>query len=205
MSDATSEVSVYKPTNELSQLLGEPALVGLEKLEVYNEFLWSIGSAIKVTDTIGWLLAKNYTDLSWEIRREQIIKADIIKYYQKQAISELIKTLAPSGQFQTALYRIFQAEDDLTLWETNPESRKAIDEALAAKGHSASAILAQAYIRGDTQIDLIDRRIAGYERRRDAVLREAGLWNDGLRQRLNRATTAIIDAEFTEAGEEAGK
>jgi hypothetical protein len=39
MSDATSEVSVYKPTNELSQLLGEPALVGLEKLEVYNEFL----------------------------------------------------------------------------------------------------------------------------------------------------------------------
>jgi len=205
MSDATSEVSVYKPTNELSQLLGEPALVGLEKLEVYNEFLWSIGSAVKATDTIGWLLAKNYTDLSWEIRREQIIKADIIKYYQKQAISELIKTLAPSGQFQTALYRIFQAEDDLTLWETNPESRKAIDEALAAKGHSASAILAQAYIRGGTQIDLIDRRIAGYERRRDAVLREAGLWNDGLRQRLNRATTAIIDAEFTEAGEEAGK
>jgi hypothetical protein len=205
MSDATSEVSVYKPTNELSQLLGEPALVGLEKLEVYNEFLWSIGSAIKVTDTIGWLLAKNYTDLSWEIRREQIIKADIIKYYQKQAISELIKTLAPSGQFQTALYRIFQAEDDLTLWETNPESRKAIDEALAAKGHSASAILAQAYIRGGTQIDLIDRRIAGYERRRDAVLREAGLWNEGLRQRLKQATTAIIDGEFTEAGVEEGK
>jgi hypothetical protein len=72
---------------------------------------------------------------------------------------------------------------------------------LAAKGHSASAILAQAYIRGGTQIDAIDRRIAGYERRRDAVLREAGLWNEGLRQRLNQATTAIIDGEFTEAGE----
>jgi hypothetical protein len=205
MSDAMSEVSVYKPTNELSQLLGEPALVGLERLEVYNEFLWSIGSAVKATDTIGWLLAKNYTDLSWEIRREQIIKADIIKYYQKQVISELIKTLAPPGQFQTALYRIFLADDDLTLWETDPEARKKIDEALAAKGHGASAILAQAYIRGGTQIDLIDRRIAGYERRRDAVLREAGLWNEGLRQRLKQATTAIIEGEFTEAGVEEGK
>ena len=32
MSSALSEVSVFKPTNELSQVFGEPALVGLEKL-----------------------------------------------------------------------------------------------------------------------------------------------------------------------------
>ena len=201
MSGAMSEVSVFKPTNELIQVLGEPALVGLEKLEVYNALLSSIASAIKPTDSIGWLLTKNYTDLSWDIRRERIIKADIIKYYQKEVVAELIKTLALAGQFKTTQYRIFQAYDDLTRWETDPEARMKIDEALAAKGHSASTILAQAYMRGTTQIDAIDRRIAGYERRRDAVLREAGLWNEGLRQRLNQATTAIIDGEFTEAGE----
>ena len=201
MSGAMSEVSVFKPTSELIQVLGEPALVGLEKLEVYNALLSSIASAIKPTDSIGWLLTKNYTDLSWDIRRERIIKADIIKYYQKEVVAELIKTSALAGQFKTTQYRIFQAYDDLTLWETDPEARMKIDEALAAKGHSASTIVAQAYMRGTTQIDAIDRRIAGYERRRDAVLREAGLWNEGLRQRLNQATTAIIDGEFTEAGE----
>jgi hypothetical protein len=48
---------------------------------------------------------------------------------------------------------------------------------------------------------VIDKRIAGYERRRDAALRESGLWNDRLARELDRATTAIIDGEFTETAE----
>jgi hypothetical protein len=56
-------------------------------------------------------------------------------------------------------------------------------------------------MQGASQIDAIDKRIAGYERRRDAALREAGQWNEGLRQRLNQATTAVIEGEFTEAEE----
>jgi len=136
-----------------------------------------------------------------DIRRERIIKVEIIKYYQKEVVAELIKSLAPPGQFMTAMYRIFQADDDLTLWETDPEARVKIDEALAAKGHSASAVLARAYMRGATQIDTIDKRIAVYERRRDTTLSEAGLWNDRLRQQLDQATTAIIEGEFTEAAE----
>jgi len=133
MSSAMSEVSVFKPTNELSEVFGEPALVGLEKREVYDGFLSLIASAIKPTDPIGWLLTKDVTDWSWEIRRERIIKVEIIKYYQKEVVAELIKALAPPGQFKTALYRIFQADADLTLWETDPEARIKIDGALAAK------------------------------------------------------------------------
>jgi hypothetical protein len=198
MSRAMSEVSVFKPPNELSKVFGEPALVGLEKLEVYNLFLLSIGSSMKPTDLIGWLLTKDVTDLSWEIRRERIIKVEIVKYYQKEVVAELIKTLAPPGQFKTTLYRIFLADDDLSLWETDPEARVKIDAALAAKGHSATAILAQAYMRGATQIDAIDKRIATYERRRDTILREAGFWNEHLLRRLDQATNAIIEGEFTE-------
>src|SRR6266849_6148275 len=102
---------------------------------------------------------------------------------------------------KTALYRIFQADADLTLWETDPEARIKIDGALAAKGYNASAILAQAYMRGATQIDAIDKRIAAYERRRNTALREAGLWNERLLQQLHQATTAVIEGEFTEAAE----
>jgi hypothetical protein len=125
----------------------------------------------------------------------------LIKYYQKEIVAELIKSLAPPSQFKTALYRIFQAEGDLTLWETDSEARMKIDAALAEKDHSASAILAQAYMRGVTQIDAIDKRIAGYERRRDIILREAEFWNEHLLRRLDQATTAIIEGEFTEAAE----
>jgi hypothetical protein len=115
MSSATSEVSVFKPTHEPTQALGEPALVGLEKLEVYNWSLSSIASSIKPADPIGWLFTKDVTDLSWDIRRERIIKVEIIKYYQKEVVAEHIKSLAPPGQFKNALYRIFHADADLTL------------------------------------------------------------------------------------------
>ena len=201
MSHTASEVSVFKPTNELRQVFGEPALVGSEKLEVYDEFLSLIASVIKPTDPVGYLLTKDITDWSWEMRREQAVKAEIIKHYQKEIVAELIKTLAPAGQLNATMYRIFLAHDDLTLWATDPVSRAKIDEALAAKGHSAQNILAQAYIRGSTQIDAIDRRIAAYERRRNTALKEAGLWNEGLRRKLEQATSAIIEGEFTEAAE----
>ena len=201
MSSTNSDVSVYRPTNELSAVFGEPALVGQEKREVYDLFFSSIASALKPADPIGWLLTKDVTDLWWDIRRERIVKNEIVKHYQKQVVAELIKSLAPPGQFAAAQYRIFLADDDLTLWQTDPEAREKIEAALAEKGHSASAILAQAYIRGGTQIDAIDRRIAGYERRRDTALREAGLWSEHLLRRLDQATSAVIEGEFTEGTE----
>jgi hypothetical protein len=101
-----------------------------------------------------------------------------------------------------AIFRIFQADEDLALWATDPGARAKIDAALAEKGHSASAIMAQAYMRGASQIDAIDRRIAGYERRRDAAVKEANIWSDHLIRRLDQATTEILDGEFTEAQEE---
>jgi hypothetical protein len=202
MGNIASDVTVFKPTNELLSVFGEPALVGSEQLDVYDQLLSLIASAIKPTDPIGWLLTKDVTDWSWEMRREQAVKVDIIKHYQKEVVAELIKMLTPAGQLDGTMYRIFQADDDLTAWATDSESRAKIDEALAAKGHSVQAVLAQAYIRGADQIDVIDRRIAAYERRRNAALKEAGLWNEGLRRKLEQATQAIIEGEFTEAAEE---
>lgn len=197
MEQNTTEVTVFKPTSELVQILGEPALVGQEKLQVYNAFFMAIESSIKPTDAVGALLTKDVADLSWDIRRERAIKANIIEYFRKEIVADQIKSLAPPGQLNRVLYRTFQAADDLALWETDPEARARIDTALAAQGHTVSAILAQAYMRGGSQIDAIDRRIAGYERRRDSALRSAGYWNDRLAAKLDEVT-AVLDAEFTE-------
>jgi hypothetical protein len=201
MSHTASEVSVFTPTNELRQVFGEPALVGTEKLEVYDKLFLLMASAIRPTDPIGWLLTKDVTDWAWEMQREQAVKAETIKHYQKEVVAELIKTLAPAGQLNATIYRIFRADYDLTSWAIDPKARAEIDEALAAKGHNAPSILAQAYMRGAAQIDAIDRRIAAYERRRNAALKEAGYWNEGLRRKLEQVTTAIIEGEYTDVAE----
>lgn len=202
MSQVSTEVSVFKPSNELRQVFGKPALVGPETLDDYERFLSSIALAIKPTDIIGWLLTKDVTDWSWEIRRERTIKAEIVKYYQKEVVAELLKSTRDSlSLYESALYRIFEAGADLTRWTTDQEARMKIEEALAAKGHDVSSILAQAYMRGANQIDAIDKRIAAYERRRNVAIKEAGLWSDRLLRQLDHTTSEVIEGEFTEAAE----
>jgi hypothetical protein len=202
VSHTSSEVSVFKPTNELVQIFGNPALVGAEKPEDYEKFFARVVSAMKPSDAIGWLFTKDVADWSWEIRRERIIKAETIKYYQKEIVGELIKSeLDPSDQFDTAYFRIFMAGAELAQWATDPEARTGLDQELAAKGYDASFVLAQAYVRGAVQIEAIDKRIAFHEQRRSAALKDVGIWSDRLLRRLDQATSEVIEGEFTEAAE----
>jgi hypothetical protein len=199
MTPATTEVSVFKPATELMKILGAPPLVGPEKLEDYESFFTSIALAIKPPDVVGWLFMKDFVDLSWEIRRERIIKVETIKHHQKQVVSELIKEVfAPSGQSDAAHYRIFCAGADLDLWASDSKCRKDIDQRLAAKGYDSSYILAQIYLLGADDISAIDKRIAAHEQRRNAALKEGGLWSDRVERRLHQLIPEVIEGEFTE-------
>ena len=69
-----SEVSVFKPTDDLSRFFGEPALVGQEKIEIYNEVFSMVASSIRPTDSIGWFLTKDVADLLWDSRANQDVE-----------------------------------------------------------------------------------------------------------------------------------
>jgi hypothetical protein len=202
VSHTSSEVSVFKPVNELVQIFGSPALAGDEKLQDYERFFATIHAAMNPPDSVGWLFVKDVTDWSWEIRRERIIKAATIKYYVKEIIGELIKSeLAPSDQFENANFLVFEAGESLSSWACDPKARAEIDQQLAAKGYDASYVLAQAYMRGAAPIEAIDKRIAFHELRRSAALKEAGIWSDVVLRRLEKAIPEVVDGEFTEAQE----
>lgn len=200
--EQSSVGSGIKPANEMAAYFGAPALVGPEKLEDYENLGNSIAAAINPIDAIGWMFTRDVTDWSWDIQRERTIKVEVIKYFKKEVVAELLRsTLAPSGQLENALYRIFQAGAEISRWSTDPEARMLIDKALAEKGYDANYILAQAYMRAAGQIEAIDKRITAYEQRRTAALRGAGLWTEGLQKRLTLALPPIIDGEFNEASE----
>ena len=54
-------------------------------------------------------------------------------------------------------------------------------------------------MRGAGEIDAIDKRIARYELRRNEILKQIALRNERKAQRLAKASSDIIDGEFTEA------
>jgi ribonuclease D len=66
---------------------------------------------------------------------------------------------------------------------------------------SPTLVLARAYIDGAGRIDKIDRRIASYETRRNAMLREMSTRRERMARKLDRASSDVIDGEFTEAAE----
>jgi hypothetical protein len=202
MEHTSSEVSVFKPTHELSQIFGNSALAGVENPEDFEKLSLNIESAIKPSDAMGWLFTRDVIDWSWEIRRERILKAETIKYYVREIVGELIKSeLAPESQSDAAHFRVFGAGEEFERWVSDPGFRAGIDKELAAKGYDRSFILAQAYMRGIDKIEAIDKRIAFHEQRRSSALKESRIWSERLQRQLEQATSDVIDAEFTEAAE----
>jgi hypothetical protein len=180
---------LIKPPKQLEQFLDDPPLVGTERREDYENFLSMIAMAAKPVDAIDWLLVDDVAYLSWEIRRERRIKAEIIKSRQKEAQfqSELAITRADFKLAQIAAKdaSAFKKKD----WKPEPKEEVSMSQ------------LAKAYILGDHDIDVIDKRIASYEYRRNTALREMYLRSEKMARLLEKASSEVIDGEFTEAAE----
>jgi hypothetical protein len=180
----------------------EIPLVGDEKIEDYRKIFNALVTAEKPADATGWLQVKLVADLIWEIRRERKLKANLIAFYEKQVVLELLKTWhGPPDLPKTHIYPIFKAADDAKGWGVDPVTTKRVDEILAPRGYPRSELLARAYIKGQPHIDAADRRIASYEGRWLALLRELERRNTKLSSDLQRSSSDIIDAEFSEAAE----
>jgi hypothetical protein len=190
------------PPKELEALFENLPLVGRERREEYDAFFSAIARAEPPSDAIDWLLLKDLVDLSWEIRRERRINVEIIKLNQTEVISDLLKsTFDQADRLGSAVNRIFVARPEAQLWASDAETRKTIELKLKEKGHCPDSVLAQAYLRGARDIDAIDKRIALYELRRNRILKEIGLRGKRKAQKLAKASSDIIEGEFTEAAE----
>ena len=191
-----------RPPKELEALFENLPLVGRERREEYDAFFSAIARAEKPSDAIDWILLKDFVDLNWEIRRERWIKVEIIKLNQTEVISDLLKsTFDEADRLGSAINRIFSARNEAQLWASDAEARKRIDLKLKEKGHDPDAVLAKAYLRGARDIDAIDKRIASYELRRNAVLEQIGRRSERRAQKLNKAASDVIEGEFSEAAE----
>jgi hypothetical protein len=191
-----------RPPKELEALFEDRPLLGRERREEYDAFFSAIAMAEPPSDAVDWILVKDLVDLSWEIRRERRIKVEIVKLNQTEIVCDLLKsTFDKADRLRSDLNRIFGARTEAQLWASDAETRMSIDARLKEKGHDQDSVLARAYLRGAGEIDAIDKRIALYELRRNAILKEIGLRSERKAQKLAKASSDIIDAEFTEATE----
>jgi hypothetical protein len=192
--DPLDAVWLVTPPTELAKFFADPPLVGLENREDFYRFFAAIAAAIKPPDAIAWLFTWDVVCLSWEIRRERAVKADIIKSAMRDGAARLLGLIEPLGQD----YEDDDDDEDLRhshtkiLMFTSEHATK-----LADNGYGPSDLLSEAYIIGAANINAIDRRIASYEARRMAVMRAVEAYNEKFARKLE-AEKDIVEAEFTD-------
>jgi hypothetical protein len=193
---------LVKPPEELQAFFDDPPLVGSERRADYDAFLSAIATAEPPVDAIDWILLHDFADREWEMRRERRMRAEIIKFHHKEVVLALLKaTFDQSDRLGSTQNRIFLAPNEADLWASDPDARTKIDRKLEERGHDPASVLVQAYMRAAADIDVIDRRLASYELRRNAVLREIGQRSEKRARNLEKTSQGIIDGEFSEAAE----
>ena len=183
---------------ELEALFGDPPLIRGEKREDYEKLFSLIATAINPKDSLVWLLAREFTNLSWEIQRERKLKVSIIKFEELKSIAKLLSPARPSvpgtSQPPPTMDKIAK------LWSADAETLQGIDNKLAKEGFDASYVMMKALQEIDSQIEAIDRRIENFEWSRMAVLKSIGQYSEASARRL-AASTEVIEGEYTEAAE----
>jgi hypothetical protein len=204
-----------KPPKELASFFADPPLVGDESREDYDNLFSVLAAAVKPVDAIAWIYLGDFTNLTWEIRRERWLKQRAVEAARKDVVRELLMPtpLPPpfSGKiilfpehepgFAERAAKVEKASEDAEQWARDPKARQGIDKELAERGYDQTYILARALTNSASGIDTSDQRISLYEYRRTAILREFHRHNASMARRLDRAASEIIDGEFTEAAE----
>jgi hypothetical protein len=187
-----------EPSKELERFLGEPPLIGNERLEDYLAFSSRIERAAKPADDIARLLVRDLVNIWWEIRRERLIKNEIIRRKQREAVAKaLIPTRADYVRESRAAERMSMPRDE----DDEPSMfRKKGSEPIEKNQEDPISSLAQAVLHDDSgTIEGCDIRISRLEFRLSALLREVERRNQIVAREADKAASAIVDAEFTEA------
>lgn len=179
---------VIEPVDHRS-LLGPPPIVGvgIETAGAYNGLYTRIRSAIKPKDVIDEILARDVTDLTWEVVRLRRHTAKLVKVRLVRGIEAIFRNIY-SQEHAEKLARQWAAGDRQAI--------KRVDRHLASMGLDHEAVASEAMCADIRDFEIIDRLTMLAEQRRNNALREIERRRSGLGAALRRAGEDVVDAEF---------
>jgi hypothetical protein len=187
---------------EFQRFFDLPEMVGDEKLSDYYDLHSAIANAVRPTDIFDWIWVEDFVRTERDIRRDRRTKDHTIKLTEKELVAELECEVMMNRLRREAIraQRLAAAEadspgkalknkKDATPEVAKPEAPKIEDPHLQAK----------VFIRRGNELDRIDERISGNQKKRDGILWGIYRRRESLAQR--KSSPDIIDGEFTEAPE----
>jgi len=189
---------------EFQRFFDIPAMVGDEKFQDYYDLHSAIANAIKPINFLEWNWVEDIVRAEWDIRRNRRIKVDTIKLTEHELIAEDEAEARMAGYRMAAVRAVRLAEAEAENPGKPQKNKKDAKPEVAMPEVPKTKdpyLQAKAFRRCGDQLDRIDRWISAGKKERDGGLREIDRRRESMARRLEKASSEIIDAEFTEAAE----
>src|SRR5262249_46054689 len=173
---------------KVGALLGKPPVLMSEDITAYEDFLAFVVDSVGPKDSIEWILAKDYVDLAWEIRRLRRAKAGIIDIARKEALRSILETILQREDFEHAADRRLEAEAKADEWYSDDIVKQELLELMSRHGIDEDGITAEAIAIRSSELAQLETMLASAEKRRNEMLREISLYRDVLSIKLGDTT-----------------
>jgi hypothetical protein len=146
-------------------LLGRPPVLRSEDENAYYELLAHAVAAIRPHDIIGYVNAKIYTDIVWEMQRYSRFRSDTIDLMWKEALRRtIVSHLVEGGDFTE--------EKMVNLFYKDEKNKNMVLDFLKPFGVDEDSITAFASVLAAPHTTPIDINLARLDRRAAAIIQE---------------------------------
>ncbi|WP_298872724.1 hypothetical protein [uncultured Bradyrhizobium sp.] len=157
---------------EAQALAPTPLLLPGEHLQDYQDLQRTILSDLTPSSPIGWLLALDVAELSWEIQRYRLLRHKTLDLFRQQAIESALHTidvacLASEAQEKATAYTRRNAQR----WRVDPVAAHEIETRLAAYGFDQHSISAAMYAQARELFTMFEGLISSAQQRRTLILK----------------------------------
>jgi hypothetical protein len=196
---AQAEESRREQPFKVAELFGKPALLNHEDLGAYKTWEQAVQAALQPRDLFEAIWARDFTHFTWEIERGRRLKKYLLEGAEQEAIKAMVRVRIDNGWVEQAAldYKAAELSHEVYNGDCQPSTFDLREE----------VITAQAYRQLHSVIDTLERQIAGWETRRNKLLRDLELRREQREVRtwysqLAQVAQHIVDAHWAQAAEE---
>jgi hypothetical protein len=172
---------------------GAPPFIQGENPADYQALLKRVSVAVRPGDFLDEIWVRDIVDLYWEMLRLRRLKAGLLNASMGDGLRAVLGSLRSTGSSSLTTEALVQS------WLSgSPDSRKKVEQSLAAAGFSMDVVAAAALSKKLDEFERIDVMITRAEARRNNALREIDRHRATLGAALRAAVDDAEDAEFTD-------
>jgi hypothetical protein len=158
---------------EFEALMPPPLLLPGENLEHYHLLRQALFGELAPKSAIEWLLAIDIADLSWEIRRYNLLRHKLLQDHRHQAIEAALRRIDLPGIAPDRIEdATFYTRQNALSWRSDSSAAAEIEARLASYGYDQHALNWEVFAQARDIFLMFEGLLIAAQKRRTFLLKE---------------------------------